>query len=200
MGLPDLSSGNLLGRFPQIVMALSQSPAVSFILNSAYHIVYCNPAWDDFARSNQAPQLTGEKTLGLNIFQVIPNVLKNFYQDAYARAMSQGIWEFSYECSTPELFRKYRMRVHGLGTPTCYMVTNALIHEGPHRRQVKAASKKYVQPTGLINMCSHCRCSQRVDHPERWDFVPDYLRLKGPALLTLSHGFCPICYAYHYGA
>lgn len=180
------------------IQALEGSPAVSYILDSSHRIIHCNPAWDKFANKNSAPQLTAEQVIGLDIFKVIPDVLKNFYCDALARALRQGVWEVSYECSSPDLFRKYRMRVHDLKERSWLLVTNSLISEGPHRRMAKPRSNLYVQANGLITMCAHCRCSQRVDSPEQWDFVPDYLRLKGQASLILSHGFCPICHAYFY--
>jgi hypothetical protein len=145
---------------------------------------------------NGAPRLTGENVVGSNIFEVIPDVLKDFYSEAFAQALKLGVWEVSYECSGPDLFRKYRMRVHALKNRAWLMVTNPLIYESPHRKSVQPDGNLYVQPSGLIMMCAHCRCSQRVDLPDRWDFVPDYLRLSGQASLIVSHGFCPICYAY----
>lgn len=140
----------------------------------------------------------GEQIIGSVIFDAIPEVLKNFYADAFAKALAEGVWEASYECSSPSLFRKYRMRVHSLKSRGLYMVTNALMHEGPHRNMAKPDPSKYVQPNGLIRMCAHCRCSQRVDAPNQWDFVSDYLQLKGSDSLMVSHGFCPICHAYFY--
>lgn len=185
-------------RLFRIIQALERSPAVSYIVHSNHRIIYCNPAWDRFANKNGAPQLTKEQIIGLDIFTVIPNVLKDFYFDVFARAQVQGIWEVSYECSSPDLFRKYRMRVHGLTKTSWLLLTNPLIYEGPHHRMAKLRSDLYVQANGLITMCAHCRCARRVDSPEQWDFVPDYLQLKGQATLILSHGFCPTCHAYFY--
>jgi len=183
-------------RLFRIIQALERTAAVSYVLDSQHRLLHCNPAWNNFAISNGAPQLVGEQVIGSNVFDVLPEVFKKFYMDAFARALTGGIWEISYECSSPSLFRRYRMRVHGLKSRALWMVTNSLIYEGPHRKTVKADSSKYFQPTGLIIMCAHCRCSQRVDAPDQWDFVPDHLGLKGQASLKVSHGFCPICYAY----
>ena len=167
-------------------------------LGGVNRIIQCNPAWDSFAVMNGAPRLAGENVIGLNIFEVVPDVLKKFYCDAFAQALKQGVWEISYQCSSPDLFRKYRMRVHALTNRAWLMVTNPLVYESPHHKVATADSKLYVKPNGLVMMCAHCRCSQRVDLPDQWDFVPDYLRLKGQASLIVSHGFCPVCYAYFY--
>lgn len=185
-------------RLCRIVQALERSPAVSFILDPDHRIIHCNPSWSAFAATNGAPQLAGENSIGLNIFEAIPGVLKTFYSDAFARARTLGVWEVSYECSSPDRFRMYRMRVHALTDRNWLIVTNPLIYESPHRKVAAADSKLYVQSNGLITMCAHCRCSQRVDLKEQWDFVPDYLRLQKQTSLVVSHSFCPVCYAYFY--
>ena len=185
-------------RLCRIIQALDRSPAVSYILDSGHRIIHSNPAWDSFAVMNGAPRLCGENVVGLNIFDVIPDVLKSFYLGAFARALEEGVWEVSYECSSPDLFRKYRMRVHALKNRSWLLVTNPLIYESAHRNVARADSSLYLQPDGLITMCAHCRCSRRVDLPDQWDFVPDYFQLKGQASLIVSHGFCPICHAYFY--
>lgn len=177
---------------------LERNPAVSYILDSGYRFVHCNPAWDNFATMNGAPRLTGESVIGSSIFEAIPDVLKNFYSEAFTRARRRGLWEVSYECSSPDQFRKYRMRVHALKNRAWLLVTNPLVYESAHRNVAVADSKLYLQANGLVLMCSHCRCSQRVNLPDQWDFVPDYLRLEGQASLIVSHGFCPVCYAYFY--
>ena len=182
----------------RILQALESSRTVSYVLDSQYRLIHCNPAWDDFAKSNDAPQLSPEAIIGVDVFRFIPNVLHNYYQDAFRRARSEDVWEGSYECSNPKFFRKYRMRIHWLRPRDLYVVTNPLIFQRSHRNPTKADATKYLQPNGLVTMCAHCRCSKRIDVPEQWDFVPDYLQLKGGASLMVSHGFCPVCHAYFY--
>jgi len=199
MNLPETKSVNpSRSRLFRLFQALEGSAAISYILDSQYRLLHCNPAWDDFAISNGAPQLEGEQVIGSVVFEAIPEVLKTFCTDAFAKALIDGVWEVRYECSSPSLFRKYRMRVHSLTSRGMYMVTNALIHEGPHRDMVEPDSRKYVQSNGLITMCAHCRCSRRVDAPNQWDFVSEYLHLKGYDSLMVSHGICPICHACFY--
>jgi hypothetical protein len=188
------------GPLSSVLAALESSPTVSYILDSQHRIIHCNPAWDRFAKSNGAPDLTGDRVIGSDVFDATPDVLKKFYDDGFQTAIDRGIWEVSYECSSPDLFRKYRMRVHCLGRTVGFIVTNSLIYESHHRRPRKPDTEKYVQANGLVTMCAHCRRSQRVDRPDQWDFVSHYLRLKGTALLTVSHSFCPICHAYYYPA
>lgn len=183
-------------HFYRIIRALEVSPTVSYIVDSNTRFLYTNPAWDCFAESNGAPQLVHEAMIGTNLFDCIPNVLKAFYSDAFAQVLkNQGIWEHSYECSSPELFRKYRMRIHLLKGRNWFLLTNPLIFERAHERANKASRRIYFEE-GVVMMCAHCRCSRRVGNPDKWDFVPAHLRLKGLDLVKVSHGLCSICQAY----
>jgi len=185
-------------RLLRILQALETSGTVSYVLDSRYRLIHCNPAWDDFAASNGAPQLSAESVVGLDLFTVIPEVLHGYYREAFSGARSESTWEGSYECSSPQFFRKYRMRIHWLDTRDLFVVTNPLIFQRSHRNATKPDADRYIQSNGLVVMCAHCRCSRRADVLDQWDFVPDYLELKGEASLMVSHGFCPICHAYFY--
>jgi hypothetical protein len=195
-GVPIQGKSTHRSRLLRILQALETSRTVSYVLDSRCRLLHCNPAWDDFAKSNGAPQLAAEAIIGVDVFAFIPEVLQNYYREAFLRSRSETVWEGSYECSSPKLFRKYRMRIHWLQTRDLFVITNPLIFQRSHRNPTKADATKYLQSTGLVTMCAHCRCSKRVDVPEQWDFVPDYLELKGQASLMVSHGFCPVCYAY----
>ncbi len=186
------------GHLSRIMQALQRSAAVSYIVDSQYHILYCNPAWNGFARSNGAPQLTSDEVVGLALFDVIPDVLKAVYADAFQQVLSTGrVWEQPYECSSPTVFRMYRMRIHLLKPQDWLAVTNPLVVERSHPRTAPADPNTYVDGNGLVTMCAHCRCSRRVDNPDQWDFVPDYLQPK-LAAVKVSHGLCPVCRAYFY--
>lgn len=183
----------------RIMQALERSPAVSYILDSQFRIIYCNPAWNLFARSNGAPQLARESVLGFDLFDAIPNVLKPAYSDAFRGVLGTGrVWEQSYECSSPTVFRIYRMRIHLLKPQDWFVVTNTLVVERPHTGTATADASTYVNTSGLVTVCAHCRCSKRLDNPDQWDFVPEYLKLALEFKPKVSHGLCPVCRAYFY--
>jgi hypothetical protein len=183
----------------RIMQALQGSAAVSYILDSRYRLIYCNPAWDSFARSNGAPQLTSEAVAGSDLFDVIPDVLKAVYSAAFREVLSTGlVWEQSYECSSPTLFRMFRMRIHLLKPQNGFLVTNALVFERSHPKVAESDPNTYVDGDGIITICAHCRCSRRVDSPAQWDFVPEYLRLRRGPAMNVSHGLCPVCRIYFY--
>jgi hypothetical protein len=78
------------GHLSRIMQALQRSTAVSYILDSEFRIMYCNPAWNRFARSNGAPQLTSEAVVGSDLFDVIPADLRGLYSDAFLKVLSTG--------------------------------------------------------------------------------------------------------------
>lgn len=191
--------GKERGHLSRIMHALERSPAVSYILDSQFRIMYCNSAWNRFARSNGAPQLTSEAVVGSDLFHTIPEVLKTLYSDAFRHVLSTGlVWEQSYECSSPSLFRTFRMRIHPLQPQGWFVITNTLIVERSHTGTATADSNTYVDGNGFVTACAHCRCSRRLDNPDQWDFVPQHLQLRLDSPVKVSHGLCPVCRAYFY--
>src|SRR5262252_1899672 len=180
-----------------LITTLENSDLVSYILDSDLRFAYCNPAWDEFASENGAPQLNHLRVVGTQLMPSIPLVLTPFYLRVFEEVRNSGlIWQYVYECSSPDRFRKFRMRVHQVNGDW-WLVSNALVVEEGHHATAAASDAIYRGSNGLINMCSHCRCTQRTDKPTQWDFVPQYL-VRTSQALTVSHGICPICYAYFY--
>jgi hypothetical protein len=181
----------------RIMQTLERSPLVSYLLDSQFRIMYCNRAWNDFASSNGAPQLTNDAVVGLDLFDVIPEDLRGLYSDAFRQVLKTGrVWDSTYQCSSPAVFRIFRMRIHLLKPQNWYIVTNSLMVERAHAKTSTADQNRYVNAHGLVTACAHCRCSRRMDNPDQWDFVPEYLRPE--SLVKVSHGLCPICRAYFY--
>ena len=185
-----------LSDLQKLITTLESSDSVSYILDSDMRFAHCNPAWDEFASRNGAPQLNHRRMIGKPLLPAIPTVLTPFYLRVLDEVRRTGlIWQYVYECSSPERYRKFRMRVHRVNGDW-WMVSNALVFEEEHQASAAASDAIYRDSNGLINMCSHCRCTRRVDRPTQWDFVPQYLRTA--QAMTVSHGICPICRAYFY--
>ena len=185
------------GHVSRIMSVLQRSPVVSYILDSQLRLVYCNPAWNYFATSNGAPQLTSDAMIGFDLFDAIPGDLRGVYSHAFRQVLNTGrVWESPYQCSSPTEFRIFRMRIHLLKPQNWFIVTNPLLVERPHTKTAPAQTNTYVNADGFVIACAHCRCSRRLDNPEQWDFVPEYLRSESS--VKVSHGLCPVCRAYFY--
>ena len=111
----------------RIMEVLQKSAANSYILDSQCRFIHCNPAWDRFAKSNGAPQLTSEAVVGSNLLDAIPDSLRAVYSAAFQEVLSTGlVWDNCIECSSPTLFRTFRMRIHLLKPQNWFLVTHCL--------------------------------------------------------------------------
>jgi len=184
---PDLS---------EVIGAVAQSPKISFVLDTHLRITYWNPAWRNFALENGAPELARPEAIGIDLHDVIGEELRAFYLQAFEKVARQAsVWECLYECSSPELFRKFQMRIHLLEPSGWFLVTNSLVIERRHDSVVTTGLEDYKTADSIITVCMHCRCSRRVTPPPRWDFVPAHLDRN---LSNISHGLCPVCSEYFY--
>lgn len=171
---------------------LEQHDNVSYVLSKDLRILRTNAAWRRFALANGGESFLARWKHGSSLLDVIPDELKPFYRQSFARATeADERWDHDYECSSPELFRKYRMIVYPFGGS--FVVTHALLVEGPHR--VAHDPGKHYETQGVIAMCSHCRRVRCTSELERWDFVPSYL---APGYTKVSHTLCPPCWRYYY--
>ncbi len=174
--------------------------AVICILDADSQIVFCNWSWDRFAFQNGGIGLSHLSVLGTSVLDVTPDSLQLFYKTGYATARRTGKpWEHDFECSSPELFRLFHMRVLPIGGP--YLcVENSLrietLHE-PGRAEIHPEASRYLDENGFIVMCCHCRRTRQVRNigSPRWDWVPEFL--KSPPGVV-SHGLCELCLRFFY--
>jgi len=99
--------------------ALEHTDDVTYILSDELRILRMNGAWGRFARANGGEQLVSDWRRGANVLAAIPESLKPFYLAVFAHARdSQERWEHDYQCSSPEIHRRYRMLVYPFGGPS----------------------------------------------------------------------------------
>ena len=156
-----------------------------------------NAAWDRFAAENGAPNLPEEWPLGRNIYEAIPAELQPFYREGWEWAGESGHpWSHSYECSSPDTYRRYRMTSYPIGGTTGLLVVNSVVAEAswPDGTTSPRSRAEYRGADGTITQCSHCRRTQHVA-TGRWEWVPEWVQ-RWP---DDAHGtLCDICTAYHY--
>lgn len=134
---------------------------------------------------------------GRALLDSIPAVLTRFYLEHLELVCRRReIWEHDYECSSNNLFRRFRMRVAPLSDSSELLVVNSLLFEGEHQAIVAARMPEtYVSSEGIVTMCSHCRRVRRMNDQSTWDWAPDYVAHPPH---KISHGLCGICLDYHY--
>lgn len=188
----------LLAPFePQV---LDQHPSPVCALTAAGAIVYVNPAWICFGSANGGPATEETCGVGANVLHAAPPVLRAYYERMFSRALGARLpAEHDYECSSPQVLRVFRMRVHPLESGLL-VITHSLQREVPHDRPVAAAlDELYRDARGMIVQCSCCRRVRRPDPASDeqavWEWVPAFVEAT-PA--RTSHGLCVMCLAYYY--
>jgi hypothetical protein len=178
------------------IQSLEVNPDVIYIVDGLRGVVYCNAAWDSFARENKRTQLERDKIVGKSCLGGVPDFLRNTYERIYCRARTGKTWEHDYQCSSPTKYRVFHMRVFPLNR-SHLLVENSLALERPHRRKRHAKfDARYINPHGWIIMCSHCRRTEHFNPQGKreWHWVSSYLA-NAPA--PISHGLCPACVSYY---
>ena len=179
---------------PVIRTNLEKDPAVVYMLDSDLRIRYCNEAWDRFAIENGGHGLERQHQLGRPVMDVIPAPLKRFYQQGYDQVLSSGQpWEQDYDCSSPAVYRRFRMAVYPDPEGDGLSVVNSLAVDRPHGAEIVPRGVNefvYLDEHGHVTMCCHCRRTCRANHPHVWGWVP--ANLEGPPG-SVSHGLCAVC-------
>ncbi len=176
--------------------AIDSTENIVFLLNARREIVYCNPAWDRFALENGGDTAMRAKVCGSSIFDVIPEPLRQFYEDVYELSSRESrIITFNYHCSSPVSFRLFQMQVVPQSS-SGFAIVNSMIIEHEHEQPcVFPTANAYEDAAGLITLCSHCRRTKRVGAENTWDWVPAHLSRRP---LTISHGLCAVCRTHYY--
>lgn len=179
-----------------ILAALATSDDTVYVLSRDRRIVQTNEGWARFARANGGGDALARAS-GTVLDDVLPPPLRERYVAALERAFVTGErWEHDYECSSPELLRRYRMVAYPISSEHLVCIHSLLV-EHPHEREASAASASTYAVNGLITTCSYCRRIANPSGTARWDWVPAFVAEPPP---NLSHGLCEACFALYYGA
>ncbi|WP_339661855.1 hypothetical protein [uncultured Polaribacter sp.] len=181
---------------------LEESKHLIYVLSEELNLLYVNPIWIHFAKNNGGKDsLLKEIPLGEYITNAFTgNRIKKFYTENYLKVLETGKpWHHEYECSSKEEFREFHQGAYPVKDGKCIIVINTLIvHLPMHQKRLKkfnVSDKRYVDTTGFVTQCSNCKCTQRIEEPEIWDWVPEWV-VKTPN--NSSHSICPTCFDYYW--
>jgi len=185
----------VLSEYPREVV--EKNAAVMFSLDGNLNITYCNPAWDHFAMANGGQHLCVPAPIGRCILDYIAGPDREYFAKHYKRVIRQSeVWERDYECSSADVYRKFRLRVVPFRKKVGLAVLNSLIVEEPHQIAATApVEEAYRRPDGLIVMCASCRRTRRIGPVEHWDWVPAFVEEFPP---RTTHGVCLPCRELYY--
>jgi hypothetical protein len=166
-------------------------------------IAYLNPSWYQFAHDNGgASDVPARWDLGDSMISAIGRSLLPFYVGVFSDCRrTQRPWQHSYECSSAELLRQFHMKVYPLSASGDLLLVHSLVIERPQNARERppqaAVDAHYRGPRGMISQCPHCRRCQHGVDPDRWDWVPDWVRRPPP---NAGDTLCPMCRDFYYPA
>jgi hypothetical protein len=183
--------------FPDFVLLdetkLSAAADSICIIDPQGTILWTNPAWHAFAAENGAARVSHSWR---SYLAPIPPPLRGFYEAAFREALASGdVLEHEYECSSPEVARRFRMRalpIEARGLVLEHSLVSALTHPEDHAAEIEA---HYLDESGIVSQCAHCR---RVRHPRSGalHWVP---ALVGRPHSRTSHMLCAACAGFYLG-
>jgi hypothetical protein len=143
-------------------------------------IAYVNPAWARFAKDNGASNGFPDRWReGAPFLEGVGKPLREYYRSHLMQALQSALpWVSEYECSSPKLFRLYRMDVTPVGQGQALLVMHTRLAQLPH---APGLAREPIDPTpyldehGHIPQCMHCRRVQRADAKHQWDWVPRWV-------------------------
>jgi hypothetical protein len=160
-----------------------------------FRLAYLNPGWFRFAAENGGePDVSSDWTLGRSILESMPERLRRFYRARYADVLRSGtVWTHRYECSSDDTYRVFRQVVCPLGQGGL-LISNSVIVSMPHDSSRRPGAvpddATYRNGIGTVSQCGICRRVQNQHEPERWDWVPAWVR-RVPEGVNSS--ICPVC-------
>ncbi len=167
-----------------------QSECVTCVLDVAFQIIYCNPAWDRFAIANNGESALASRICGTPLFRYLPGVLEYHYLKLFERAREKHeLVTAEYECNSPDVFRKFRIHISPIPATSLLAVVHSLLAHGDIPYAICRSTDHDYGVGELVSMCVQCRRTKRLrDHC--WDWVPEFLRTP-PA--RVSYGICQEC-------
>jgi len=157
---------------------LARATDACCVLDSSLQFLYCNCAWDDFARANGGTRAAmGEALLHKRLLTYIPDILKSFYAHQFNILRQRGtVWYHRYECPSPREFAVYELQALLMHDQNEILICHSQIVRRPHTRpavEPRGSTRNGGRP---VSMCCHCRRTFRDDGSGAWDWIPAYVQ------------------------
>jgi hypothetical protein len=183
------------GSAPDWLAQFENEPSIIFVLDSTFHLRYCNASWDRFALENGGSNLLRKTQIGVDVMEITPEPLRAFYSALYSRVLKSGEeTDHVYECSSGEKLRLFRMRVRRADTHL--VVINSLALEQEYEDYGFPGDLQALQDdNGIVTMCCHCRKTRLPNAVNLWVRIPGFVNKMPP---LVSHGICSDCFSTYY--
>lgn len=178
----------------QRLETLSDERTTVYGLWPDFRLAFVNSGWRKFSSENGGdPQIPSQWQIGRSVMEAIRQPLQEFFHEQFARCLAENRpWDHLYECSTPDLYRLFHMRVVPLGKSEGLLA----VHSPRYEQNLKTVviEDHYRQLNGLVIQCSYCRRVRPKEKENEWHWVSDWGRRSPP---QTSHGCCHLCRAIY---
>ena len=168
--------------------------AFIYRIDAQDRISFVNREWADFAKENEAPELTPEAVLGQPLERFLVGwETRHLYELIYARVrrMGQEV-RLPFNCDSPTLRRAFSMRIIPLEEAALAFVVEVLeIEPRPPRPLL---DNRIEHAAEFVLICSWCKRIRIA--PERWieiEEAAEAQKLFAAPPPSLTHGVCPDC-------
>ncbi|MEW6321881.1 MAG: hypothetical protein AB1635_12455 [Acidobacteriota bacterium] len=166
---------------------------VRYRLGRQDEIVEVGGAWDDFALSNEAPELQGQRVVGRFIWEFIADrTTAGLFKALYAAVRGGKALAIPFRCDGPSVRRYMQLQMAG-SDHGGLTVSSSLVREECRPAQ-PILQRGTVRSDALLSMCSWCN-RLRVD--AGWCEVDEAVAALGlfeqTRLPQLTHGICEPC-------
>ena len=194
----DYVPKSMPGGRQTLIAVLEAEQGSAYVLRPDLSLEYVNAAWRRFARENGAPGLDSGWDTCVPVTHSFRSPLRELFTTKFEFALqrNQG-WSHRYECSSPDVYRKFNMQVKPTAERDGLIVVHSLVVESQltsDHAELEALAVLYRDARGLIVQCSSCG---RVREPasSSWHWAPG---LVGAERENVSHGICVICNFQYY--
>ncbi len=161
-------------------------------------IGYLNPAWVLFAGAN-GPGPSPQIWMGRNYLDAIAPTARPFYRALIEQTPSPELSlhprDFEYDCSSPDIFRRFVMHIYVLPAGGGWLIINSTRVETRYDAlSPRVGLEHYLFDDEWIRQCAYCRRVKHAVFEDRWDWLTTPWPISG---ISITHGMCGVCAAYY---
>lgn len=159
------------------------------------NLVFTNSVWDDFADSNEAPELSGTDITGRSLWDFVSgDMIRHIYQQILVLVRAGESVHFDFRCDSPDRRRFLQMNI--TPEPNGVVRFATLINRVEERSTQEIFRRSSTVSEDIVITCSWCKKIKTGD--DTWSEVEQAIIILDLFELDpapqLSHGMCSNCY------
>lgn len=159
------------------------------VSDGEHRLLATNEAWFEFARSNGGEAVLERFPLGSCWMEAVRGEGLRARLDAALRDVLQTgrPWDFEYECSSPQVERRFRLRAHAVLGRRALL----LVHSPTFVGEAGRVCPELCDDNGILTFCLACGRVSVRGRPDEWVHAPGLDQRLPP---NASASLCPVCF------